>query len=130
MKIKLSDLPVDVQTKVLEDMEMSNPTLEKIQYFPEDLSYALDIGKIADMHVDIVNGIQVLRMTIVPKEKDEYKTVKPGATKGNPTPRKPAPKKQPRSSRSSNNEDEGIGSKILGGIKAWKADKSPPPWMR
>jgi hypothetical protein len=57
-------------------MEKFMAELERIQYYPTDLSYALDIGEIADMHVDFENGVQVLRMTVVPKVKDEYKTVR------------------------------------------------------
>jgi hypothetical protein len=57
-------------------MEKFMNELERIQYYPTDLSYALDIGEIADMHVDFENGVQVLRMTVVPKKRDDYKTVR------------------------------------------------------
>jgi hypothetical protein len=70
---------IDAEGKEIEqkkEMEKFMQELERIQYFPTDLSYALDIGEIADMHVDFENGIQVLRMTVVPKAKDEYKTVR------------------------------------------------------
>ena len=50
--------------------------MEKIQYYSADLSYALDIGEIADMWVETVNGTQVLRMTVLPKKHDDFKTVR------------------------------------------------------
>jgi hypothetical protein len=50
--------------------------IEKIQYYAIDLAYALDIGEIADMRVETVNGQQILRMSVIPKKHDEYKTVK------------------------------------------------------
>ena len=49
----------------------------KIQYFGSDLSYALDIGEIADMHVETLeSGVQVLRIECSEKAKDEYKTIR------------------------------------------------------
>lgn len=50
--------------------------IENVQYYPTDLAYALDVGEIADMWVDTENGRQVLRMRVIPKKHEEFKTVR------------------------------------------------------
>jgi hypothetical protein len=79
-------------------MEVFMAELERIQYFPTDLSYALDIGEIADMHVDCENGVQILRMTVVPKKNEEYTTVRvapPAKAKASAVRKQTAGRKQP-----------------------------------
>jgi DNA polymerase III gamma/tau subunit len=50
--------------------------IENIQYFAADLAYALDVGEIAEMWVDTENGRQILRMRVIPKKHDEFKTIR------------------------------------------------------
>ena len=50
--------------------------VENIQYFAADLAYALDVGEIAEMWVDTENGRQILRMRVIPKKHDEFKTIR------------------------------------------------------
>ena len=50
--------------------------IENVQYYPTDLAYALDVGEIADMWVDNENGRQVLRMRVIPKKHEEFKTIR------------------------------------------------------
>lgn len=54
---------------------------ERIQYYASDLAYALDIGEIADMYVVTENGTQILRMTVIPKKHDEFKTMRAAPVK-------------------------------------------------
>jgi hypothetical protein len=48
----------------------------KIQYFSSDLSAALDIGQINEMHIELLNGVPVLRIDCQDKPLYEYKTIK------------------------------------------------------
>lgn len=50
--------------------------IENIQYHAVDLAYALDVGEIAEMWVDTENGTQILRMRVIPKKHDEFKTIR------------------------------------------------------
>jgi hypothetical protein len=72
--VNLKDLPVDIQQKVAGEIDVDG--MSRIQFYPPDLAYRLRLsGRIADMHVDVEHGVQVLRMTIVPRQSSEYKTV-------------------------------------------------------
>jgi hypothetical protein len=89
--MKLKDLPLALQKKFTGCVDVDG--MERIQYYPADLSYALGLqGVITDMHVDIENNIQILRMTVIPTPAEEYKTIR--APKG--TVLKPTPQKQPK----------------------------------
>jgi hypothetical protein len=48
----------------------------KIQYFPADLSEILKLGTIKDMHIEVINGCQVLRIECDELVEEEYITVK------------------------------------------------------
>jgi hypothetical protein len=48
----------------------------KIQYFPADLSEILKLGTIKDMHIEVINGSQVLRIECDEPVEEEYVTVK------------------------------------------------------
>lgn len=48
----------------------------KIQYFPTDLSEILKLGTIKDMHIEVINGSQVLRIECDELVEEEYVTVK------------------------------------------------------
>lgn len=92
-RMKLKDLPIDLQKKYIGEVDVDG--MQRIQFYPQDLEYFLQIGTIADMHVDVENGTQVLRMTVIPPQPTEYKTVR--APKGAvPLPR---PKKQPKTAK-------------------------------
>lgn len=65
--------------------------IEKLQYYASDLAYSLDIGEIADMWVDTENGKQVLRMRVIPKKHDEFKTIRSEPKSNRGRERKPAP---------------------------------------
>lgn len=111
----------------------------KIQYYPSDLAYALDIGEIADMHVEILeSGVQVLRIECLEKKKDEYRTVKVQKKSV------PAPKPQRgRSKREAGDRDwqqakgpriettqpMSIGERLLEKGKEIMSNKNKPPWM-
>jgi len=72
--MKLKDLPIDMQKKYAGEVDVDG--MQRIQYYMPDLAYALDIGEIADAHVDTENGVQILRMTVLPKKAAEYKTIR------------------------------------------------------
>jgi len=106
----------------------------KIQYFASDLSYALDIGEIADMHVEtLASGVQVLRIDCLEKKQDEYQTVKvrPKSTKNQVKPRKPTGKGitcgngpvQPGTATS-------MGGKLMDLGKKFMSNKEKPNFMR
>ncbi|MCK9570283.1 hypothetical protein M0R72_15160 [Candidatus Pacearchaeota archaeon] len=107
--------------------------MQKIQYYTSDLARYLDIGEIADMHVITTDsGAQVLRITCVEKEADEYETVKTTKRAQTAKPVKPPARKQqnsPRHSSPPNENPAGLGGKIMDGLgKVW-ANKNPPDWM-
>jgi hypothetical protein len=81
--------------------------IERIQYYPTDLAYALNIGEIADMYVETVNGVQVLRMSVIPKKHDEYKTVKVAPASAG---KKSVQRKQPDTTKS---KAKGLAVKVL-----------------
>lgn len=85
--------------------------VEKLQYFPKDLSKALGIGEIIEMHVDHIKGQDVLRITC---ESNEYKTVKPSR-------RQEQPKVKP---------EKTITDKAAGALSAWWNKPSKAPWER
>ena len=103
---------------------------EKRQYYASDLSYLLDIGEIADMHVvTLDSGRQVLRIDCVPKEEEEYKTIKakPGGKK--PTAARKA--RQPRAPRERRTENPAtLGDKLMRSAKTWFNNKEKPNFMR
>jgi hypothetical protein len=111
--------------------------MEKIQYYSADLSYALDIGEIADMWVETVNGTQVLRMTVLPKKHDEFKTVRvaPHAQT-----KKTVQRKQTSSSGFKGpvtrapiidaDKPMNIGDKLTGAAKSWMQKKDKPQFMK
>jgi hypothetical protein len=110
---------------------------EKIQYYAPDLSYALNIGEIADMHVVNENGKQILRIEYVKKQ--EYKTVK---TQKKPAKQKPVqefrePRRAPpvldtdvRSRDVPAMQPPSLGSKIIDAGKTFltKPMKRPDQW--
>lgn len=108
--------------------------LERIQYYAPDLAYALDLGEIADMHVDTENGQQILRMTVVPKAKAEFKTIRtaPKQQTKSTVKRKQTPQ-QHETRRSGPVIDAenpvGIGEKLVGMGKKFMSNKNKPPWM-
>jgi hypothetical protein len=111
---------------------------EKIQFYPSDLEFALNVGTIADMHVETLeSGIQVLRMTVLPKEKDEYKTVKLQKKQPAPAPKKqtgrskPAESVRPKFMMDPATNDSGLASKFAKGAKQFltqKGMKRPDEW--
>jgi hypothetical protein len=108
--------------------------LEHIQYYPQDLAYALDIGEIADMHVDFENNIQVLRMTVVPKDKQEYKTMRvaPAQQAKKAVQRKQPKNTAPRVQRAVIDADElnAPGNKLIQMGKNWMQRKEKPQFMK
>ena len=110
---------------------------QKIQFYPADLAYALDIGEIADMYVATLDsGVQVLRIECAEKKDDEYKTVRVKGSK------KAAPVKHPQRGREkresskpekapdlSSKKAMGIGDQLLNAGKKFMSNKSKPPWM-
>jgi hypothetical protein len=123
-KLRFNDLPPEVQKK----MGMTNMNdLDYIQYYPQDLAYALGIGEIADMHVDIENNIQVLRLTIVPIKDAKYTTIR--APKG--TIPKPQPQKQPRKPvKKPKTVGDAVTDKVVSGLKTWWGKKDKPQFMK
>jgi hypothetical protein len=77
MSIKLKDLPIEMQKKYVGQIDTDG--MIRVQYYPEDLCYALDMSdtKIADMYVELINNIQVLRIVAIPiDKKEDFKTVR------------------------------------------------------
>jgi hypothetical protein len=104
---------------------------EKRQYYASDLSYLLDIGEIADMHViTTAAGAQVLRIECIPKDEEEYKTIKakPGKAPKKPAPKKPRQTPAPRERRTENPAT--LGDKLMNGAKTWFNNKEKPNFMR
>ena len=122
-----------------ENLEMKKllKEMERIQYFCSDLSYALDLGKIADMWVDTENGVQVLRMVVIPKAKDEFKTVRVAPKKQvvqsakRKQPASTSPRRAPaRAPAIDVDRPAGIGATLMQMGKNYMAKKDPPPWMK
>ena len=103
---------------------------EKLQYYATDLSYLLDIGEIADMHVvTLDNGAQVLRIEAISKKEDEYKTVKVAPNKKKPAQKKTqVSHKVPAQQRQDNPAT--LGNKIIGIGAAWMQKKDKPQFMK
>lgn len=105
-----------------------------MQYYASDLSYLLDIGEIADMHVvTLDSGRQVLRIEAMPKKDDEYKTIK--ATPG----KKSDARKKESSGRHHHRQEqrermrdnpETLGDKLTNAAKTWFSNKDKPNFMR
>ena len=129
--MKLKELPIDLQKKYVGELDIDG--MSRIQYYPADLAYNLGLqGKIADMHVDTENGEQVLRMTVIPLQATEYKTIR--APKGTvPLPR---PKKQPKTARRPAAKGSGktvgdvVTEKVKEGVKNWWNKKDKPQFMK
>jgi hypothetical protein len=133
------DDPILRRQETAEKEEMKKMKEERIQFYPSDLEFALDVGTIADMHVETLeNGIQVLRMTVLPKEKDEYKTVKLQKKQPAPKPKKQTGRlAQPVRSAQRKQfqidpgiDDSGFASKLANHAKAFlhKPMKRPDQW--
>jgi len=130
--VNIKDLPQNLQNQVIRG---DSGSMEKIQYFSADLSYALDIGEIADMYVETINGTQVLRLTVLPKKVAEYKTIRvapkeqtKGTVKRKQTPTaKPA---RPKMQLDRGTDDSGLAAKFAKGAKSFltKPMKSPDQW--
>jgi hypothetical protein len=102
---------------------------EKRQYYASDLSYMLDIGEIADMHVvTLDSGRQVLRIEHLPKEEDEYKTVQ--AVPGKKAPAAKKPHKAPAQRERRTDNPATLGDKITGAAKSWFNNKEKPNFMK
>ena len=107
---------------------------QKIQYYASDLSYLLDIGEIADMHVvTLDSGRQVLRIDCQEKREDEYKTVKTSAKKpqrraSSKSAGHPGPVRQPPIIDTEH--PESIGNKLMNAGKDWMQRKDKPQFMR
>jgi hypothetical protein len=122
-----------------EDLEMKKllKEMERIQYFCSDLSYALDIGQIADMHVDTENGVQILRMTVIPKEKDTFKTIRTvpkkqaaQAAKRNQSASTSPRRAPPQAPVIDADSRVGIGATLMQMGKNYMSKKDKPPWMK
>src|SRR5512137_2401746 len=77
MSIKLKDLPIEMQKKYVGMIDADG--MVRVQYYPQDLAFALsmDDTKIADMWVEVINDIQVLRIVAIPiDKKEDFKTVR------------------------------------------------------
>ena len=76
MSIRLKDLPIEMQKKYAGQIDVDG--MVRVQYYPEDLAYALgmDDTKIADMYIEMINNIQVLRIVAIPQVKEDFKTVR------------------------------------------------------
>lgn len=133
--------PEGIAIKEQKENEKFMKDLERIQYFPADLSYALDIGTIADMHVDTENGVQILRMTVVPKEKVEFKTIRvapKAATRATTKRKQTAPKTSYRGGPGpvtrapiiDADKPMSIGDKLAGAAKDWMQKKDKPQFMK
>ena len=102
---------------------------EKRQYYTSDLSYLLDIGEIADMHVATLDsGKQVLRIECLPKEYEEYKTIK--AVPGKKAPAQKKPRRAPATMERRTENPAGIGDKLTNAAKGWFNNKEKPNFMR
>jgi hypothetical protein len=105
----------------------------KIQYYASDLSYALGIGEIADMHVEtLASGVQVLRIDCLEKKQDEYQTVKtrPKTTKNQVKPRKPSGKGITCGNGPAKPLDNTLGGKLMDLGKKFMSNKEKPNFMR
>lgn len=109
--------------------------MEKIQYYATDLAYALDIGEIADMFVVTENGTQILKMTVIPKKHDEYKTVRAAPVKDT---RRTVKRKQlpvlsgpgPVRMNKQSEDPDTLGGKLLDMGKKFMAKKDKPQFMK
>ena len=133
--VNIKDLPQNLQNQIVRG---DSGSMEKIQYFSADLSYALDIGEIADMYVETINGTQVLRLTVLPKKVSEYKTVRVapkeqtrGTVKRKQTPTAKAEPVRPKFEMDPATNDSGLASKFAKGAKSFlsnKGMKRPDQW--
>jgi hypothetical protein len=133
--VNIKDLPQNLQNQIVRG---DSGSMEKIQYFSADLSYALDIGEIADMYVDTINGTQVLRLTVLPKKVSEYKTIRAApkdqtktTVKRKQTPREKAAPIRPKFAMDPGTSDAGLAAKFAQGAKSFlskKTMKSPDQW--
>lgn len=102
---------------------------EKRQYYASDLSYLIDVGEIVDMHVVTLDGgKQVLRIECLPKEEDEYKTIKASPASKTKAPKKPKASPAPRERRTENPAT--LGNKLTNAAKKWFNNKQKPNFMR
>ena len=99
----------------------------KIQYFSSDLSEALGIGQINEMHIELLNGVPVLRIDCQDAPLYEYKTIKV-ATKTKPS-RKPV-KTARDQTPSPQTRDKDLGGKLMDLGKKWMSNKEKPNFMK
>ena len=101
--------------------------MPKLQYYSDDLARLLSIGKITDMFVVVEDGKQILRIECTANPGNEYKTV---TTKGTKKTSKPVSHKGSSESRESRpNNPEGLGQKVMGGVKEFMKNKNKPQFM-
>ena len=132
--VNIKDLPQNLQNQVIRG---DSGSMEKIQYFSADLSYALDIGEIADMYVETINGTQVLRLTVLPKKVAEFKTIRvapkeqtKGTVKRKQTPTAKPAAIRPKFMMDPETDDSGLAKKLAGLGKSFltKPTKRPDQW--
>ena len=140
MVVRLKDLPVEMQKKYAGQIDVDG--MIRVQYYPEDLAFALSMNdtKIADMWVEVINDIQVLRIVAIPiDKKEDFKTVrvapkeqtkqsvrrKQTSIKGisGPGPVTKAPKLD-------NDHPLTLGEKLVERGKKFMANKDKPKFMR
>jgi len=125
--LKLSDLSKTDQKRILNN---DPDSLEHIQYFPADLSYALGIGEIADMHVDTENDIQIFRLSVIPIQAAKYKTVRAAPVEDTRGTVKRKQTNHVSTGRRSGNKPRTVGDAIIEKAKSWLANKEKPQFMK
>ena len=136
--MRLKDLPIEMQQKYAGQIDVDG--MIRVQYYPEDLAYALgmDDTKIAEVYVESVNNVPVLRIVAVPiDKKQDFKTMRiaprsqtKGTTRRKTTPmRLEGPGPVTRAPNLDNDKPYGAADKLIGMGKKWIKNNKKPQFM-